>query len=744
MASGRILRALLRRRPRARDTAQRLAMLPDAVPAAAPVAIHWDEHQIPFVEAESEADLAAGLGVVHAHLRLGQIEIMRRIALGRVAESVGPLGIEIDRTIRLFGIARAVPEIIAGLPEATRRWSEAFLAGFNHHVAHLARRKNLPHEFAVLRLEPEPWTLTDLFTVARLVSADVNWMVSARLLRARAAMAPEQWRKLWPLLLEGAGADVWAEGAALGPDADAAEQTLAHSTRSGSNCAAVAASRAARGAAMIASDPHLPMTLPPVWLIAGMHAPGINAVGLMLPGLPFIALGRNPWIAWGGTNLHAASSELFDVSGEHLTERWETIRVRGLGARRIRLRESRLGPVVSDGALLRSATPLALRWAGHRPSDELTAMLAVARARDWDQFRAALAGFAVPGQNMLYAGSDGRIGRVLAAHVPRRTGKPADLIATSERAAEWDALATARDHPLISDPPEGVIVSANQEPSGTTIPVGFFFSPAERAARMRALLGANGQIAAADLQRMQMDVVQPGALAMRDLLLGALSRPEAQPSEQAAFDALAAWDGSYAADSRGAAAFELLFGHVAAALGAEERMAPFRAVWTTRHLLARELAGLPAARLRALLAAAFAPAARALARRPDWGALHRLRLRHPFGQAPLLGRRYSFGESPLAGGNETVLKTAVPLSRGRHHVGFGTCARHISDLADPDDNRFVLLGGQDGWLGSANFCDQAALWRSGGYVTVPLRVETARARFPHKTVLRPIGGADRR
>ncbi|MBV9755537.1 MAG: penicillin acylase family protein, partial [Alphaproteobacteria bacterium] len=494
------------------------------------------------------------------------------------------------------------------------------------------------------------------------------------------------------------------------------------------------------GAAMIASDPHLPMTLPPVWLIAGMHAPGINAVGLMLPGLPFVALGRNPWIAWGGTNLHAASSELLDVSGEPFTERWETIRVRGSGARRIRLRESRLGPVVSDGALLRSATPLALRWAGHRPSDELSAMLAVARARDWEQFRAALAGFAVPGQNFLYAGGDGRVGRVLAVHVPRRGGKPGDLVAAPAQAAEWDELATARDHPVIVDPPEGIIASANQEPGGTTIPVGFFFSPADRAARMQALLAGNARITAADLQRMQMDVMHPGALAARDRLLRALPRPDGGSPTQV-YDAIADWDGNYAADSRGAAAFELLFGHVAAALGAGDRLAPLQAVWTTRHLLLRELAGLPPARLDAVLAAAFARTARVLVRRRNWGALHRLRLRHPFARAPLLGRRYSFGEFPLAGGNETVFKTAVPLSRGRHYVGFGTCARHISDLADPDDNRFVLLGGQDGWLGSANFADQVALWRSGGYITVPLRVETARARFPHKTVLRPLGSA---
>jgi len=63
----------------------RLAMLPrKGLPIAAPVRIHWDEHQIPFIEAETDDDLAVALGI-HAHLRLGQIEMLRRLSQGRVA-----------------------------------------------------------------------------------------------------------------------------------------------------------------------------------------------------------------------------------------------------------------------------------------------------------------------------------------------------------------------------------------------------------------------------------------------------------------------------------------------------------------------------------------------------------------------------------------------------------------------------------------------------------------------------------
>ena len=56
------------------------------------VGIRWDEHQIPFVEAETDGDAAFALGLVHAHLRLGQMGVVRLIVQGRLSESAGPPG----------------------------------------------------------------------------------------------------------------------------------------------------------------------------------------------------------------------------------------------------------------------------------------------------------------------------------------------------------------------------------------------------------------------------------------------------------------------------------------------------------------------------------------------------------------------------------------------------------------------------------------------------------------------------
>src|SRR5690242_18810714 len=92
-------------RTRPLSFSERLAMLPTkSAPVEFPVAIHWDAHHIPFIEAETDTDLAAAIGIVQAHLRLGQMEMFRRLSQGRVAETIGGIGLGIDRLIRAFDI----------------------------------------------------------------------------------------------------------------------------------------------------------------------------------------------------------------------------------------------------------------------------------------------------------------------------------------------------------------------------------------------------------------------------------------------------------------------------------------------------------------------------------------------------------------------------------------------------------------------------------------------------------------
>ncbi|MBX5452943.1 MAG: penicillin acylase family protein [Acidobacteriia bacterium] len=721
------------------DLAERLAHFPrEGLPLKAPVLVHWDEHQIPFLEAEHDEDLAVALGVLHVHLRWGQIEMMRRLALGRLSEMIGPAGIKIDHALRALGIARTAAAIMPLLPEQTARWLKCFIDGINHAIEHLPK---MPPEFRILGIKREHWRVEDVLALGRLVSADVTWLSLIPLLREKnEALVLEIWRRLVGLNRD--RAERAPSGRLLRRGLD---QFAGLSWSGGSNSFAIAPSRSESGAAMLASDPHLAATIPGPFLIAGYKSPSFHLVGLMIPGLPFVALGRNQWISWGGTNLHAASSELFDISDlplEEITERRERIRVRWWRDRSVAIRECAYGPVISDLKIIprKKGRTLALSWMGSKPSDEFTAMLRLNQARNWDDFKAALTLFAVPGQNFTYADVDGHIGKLIAAKLPKRPlAPPHSPILPLSFAAHWQNSVTAADLPAIFDPAEGFIASANERPSGFPVSVGYLFSSNNRIERLKFLLGHKHRHSLADIGGIQRDISVPSSREIRDELLQSLRSAKMLENETARHLAreLEAWDGNYSANSRGALCFELFFFLVALKTSGSKRLSLYAKGWNAWELMREDIASATLEQRERAVRKALPVLARRLKNFHVWGDMHRLRLRHFAGFFPIIGRRFHFLDWPAAGNSETVLKTAHAPTDRRHAVRLATTARHISDLADLDCNYFVLLGGQDGWLGSTTMLDQVPLWQKGDYIPVPLSLEAVRRRFSIHMELKP-------
>ena len=666
------------------------------------------------------------------------------MAYGRLAEMVGPLAIDIDLALRVLDLGRAVPRIEEEMPSETRAWAENFVRGINYYQGHTTK---LPAEFGLFGLEREPWTIADVLTIGRLTATDVNWLVWMPLLKMR---GDPEWPEFWERLIGTGGASLpsFAKPGKLA----FLNRILSGLGRSGSNAIAVHAKRSASGAAMVANDPHLNILLPNLWLIVGCKSPNYHMVGLMLPGLPFMGLGRNLSIAWGGTNMRAASSDLYDVSGlddDAFETRASTVKVRGWPDQDVTFRSSPYGPILSDAPVARDidCPPVALRWTGYQPSDELTAMLTMNRAQDWPSFRAAFRSFGVPGLNMLYADRHGNIGQLLAVHLPDRGDfKPPDLILDpTDPAADWGRRMGVDDLPTSFNPREGFLVSANNRPVDASTAISYFFAPDDRLERIRTLLANGGKIDMERLRSIQEDVYMSSADRLNKLFVEKIDSSgvaaQCTEAERAVITLLRDWDARYDAESRGALAFELVLFHFTR-LFSGESMAEYAAaahsgVVRLKSLLVDDVSNAPPNTLSEILHRALQSAAAHMPNFQTWGDMHRMRLEHPLAVLPVIGKRYRFIDYPAPGSSDTVMKTAHGLTDERHGTPYGAMARHISDLADLDRNFFVLLGGQDGWINSANFLDQVALWRGGRYVQVPLRLSTVRATFPHRTVLRP-------
>lgn len=743
-----------RLRGRRETLEQRLAAFPLAdAPIRTVVRIRFDRHQIPFVEGESDRDVAVALGMTHAHLRLGQMEITRRLARGRLSELLGPSAIRLDHSLRSLGLGKAVPAMQEMLPPGTLEWLEGYVAGVNHYQARMPRR---PLEFILLRIPRIAWTVEDVLMVSRLAGADVNWVIWLDILGLRKAHA---WRVIWGKILDLG----YASPASFTPKGWDAylPRLLGNVIRSGSNSFAAAAGP---GKAWIASDPHLSVIFPNVWMLAGFKSPSYHVVGLMLPGLPFVALGRNPDAAWGATNMYAASSDLVDVGGlpeSAFTVRKEIIRVRGWFPREVEIRETAYGPVISDAPLLDGyrGAPVSLRWMGHLPSDEISAFLAANRARDWEGFRAAFAGpagafagYAVSGMNVVYADAKGDVGQLMAVRLPRRgKGAPPDLLTRpADSDAAWADLASPADLPCWFNPADGFVVSANNLPAAVGFPVGYLFPPGDRQRRIRALLEGGRNIGLERIKAIQADVHSSSCDRVRGLLSARIESTRAagevreRKGIRKMLRCLAEWDGDYKASSRGAAAFQLIV-HAFAVPFLEKGYG--RAL--TGYLLAseafyrvleEELVREPGPALLDALSDGVRKAYRSWRRYPTWGILHRLRPAHPLRLLPLVGRLFILDDAGADGSSQTVHKTAHPVTGRPHAVTYGAVARHISDLSDPDANHFALLGGQDGWLLSENSLDLWAKWRRREYVRIPLSPGAVAEAFPFVLELKPESG----
>jgi len=706
------------------SVAERLAALPrTGLPVERAVDIYWNDHLVPFIDARSDDDLACALGYVSAHLRLGHIAVTRMAAAGRLAECFGPVAADLDASLRIIGFGRAAAATAAAMPAPTRRWVQRYVDGLNHYQQTV---RPLPPDLAILGIEPEPWTVEDVVTMGRLAGNDINWLGWFRLLK---------WRRQedWPA--------IWAEAVRWGGtshasfiDAETLKEEVLEEILEG-----VAGSRTASGAALLANDPHVGIFLPSLFLIVGLRSPGLHAVGLTIPGVPFLAIGRNADICWGATNMRAASSDLVAVAGMPsgaVTTHEEELRVRWSKPCKVKVRSTPVGPVVSDAPLVHAnGEELALRWMGHQVTDEITAMLDVARSRDFAGFRQALAPWGVSGQNFLYADRAGHIGQVMAVHLPRRhRDPPADVVLTPEQSIGWEDRVTAAGLPASLDPPEGFLASANNQPAETDVLVGYFFAANDRITRLKALIGGRADWTMELLAATQRDVVRGSAVRLRDLVLGLGATP-AEPAPADLLRRLAGWDGAYDAARIEPALLELLAAALTDGLG--EAMKPLRSSEAILDILIDRLGALPAAQARALIETAAIAAARRARGVKAWGDLHRLRLAHVLANIPVAGRRFPNIEPPVSGSTTTLMKTAHDLVKGRHTVRFGANARHVSDMADPDANWFVLLGGQDGYPGSPAMIDHVPLWQEGRYIKVPLELETVRAEFRHVTRLEP-------
>lgn len=723
-----------------------------------------DRHGIPHIYASSLEDAHFALGFVHAQDRLWQMEMNRRIGSGTLAEVLGPAALETDRFMRTLGLRGVAAENLRRYDADTRRHLDAYAAGVN---AFLAGNRVLSPEFWLLRTSPAPWSALDSIVWTKVMALDLSGNWRSELLRMRLSQTlslariqeflPPYPGDAPPKLPE---LKAFYSGIEKKLAPDRLFSNLDPDAAPGSNSWVVAGARSASGKPLLANDPHLGLTAPPVWYFAHLHAPGLSAIGGTLPGVPGILIGRNERIAWGLTNTGADVQDLYLEKQEAaFAQREEVIKVKGAPDERLSVRLSRHGPVISDvsrsaGEAAPRGYALALAWTA-LAEDDLTmqAALKLSRARDWPAFLAAARDLHSPPQSASYADADGNIGFIAAGRVPVR--KPAnDLRGLApapgwDERYEWTGYIPFEQLPRAFNPPGGAVVLANHKIVPPKYPhhITYEWQPPYRARRIEDLLSKNEKHDLSTFKRMQADVV---SLAVRELL----PRFTAANPEHEVMKTLAAWDATMAAERAEPLIMAAWWREFALAVYGDELGEAFRANWAARAVfIGNVLSSQPhwcddvrtpqAESCERLLIDSLENALEGIKNRRgndfNWGQAHVARHRHrPFSAEPWLSRIFDI-RVPSGGDAYTVNAGAMDFNNRNEPFAnrHAPSLRQIVDLADAQASVFIHSGGQSGNPLSSHYRSFAEPWARGEYVPMVTERRRLEADGVQRLVLLP-------
>jgi penicillin amidase len=716
-----------------------------------------DRFAVPHIYASNRRDLARAQGYVHAQDRLLQMELVRRVAFGRLSELAGARTLELDRLVRKMRLRWMAEREADACDAATGELLDAYCQGVNEFLS----LGPIPLELRLARARVEPWSRGDVFAPGALLALTLsgNWESEIERARVAARVGEERARRLDPAYPGSAPVIVPSP---LLEDSEREQRLLRGRLGSdaASNSWVVAGSRTASGKPILANDPHLTLVIPGVWHVQHLVWDEGAAAGVTLPGVPLVVLGRNERVAWGMTTALVDTQDLF-VERLHPDDRYryevdgawvdaeivrEEIGVRGREEPVVEeVVVTRHGPIVV-GPEAGEREALALRWSAHAAGETARSLLDLMLAATVDDADRALDRFAAAPHNVVLADVDGTIGyRLAGGPIPVRT-RGAGLVPAPgwDSRHEWQGSIPQQELPRLRDPARGHIVTANNRVVGDGYEyfLGAEYLSGYRAERIETLLDGLDVVGVEDCRAIQLDQLSLPGLALTGIARGFSSD---DPLEQAALDLLVGWDGKLAAESGGGAVFGVLIEKLVEAAYAEVGYVPSALTARARPTILAALASgddsffADGRTWDGVFRAALAAAVRELGpdrRRWRWGRLHELRFRHPLDRLPIVGRFLTRGPYAAGGDMDTVFLTSEIRERGAA-MSVGPSMRAVFDLADPDESFVTAPPGQSGHVASAHYDDLVEPWRAGELVPLAMSRERVESLAESRLVLEP-------
>ena len=516
----------------------------------------YDQNSIPRIFAQNEHDLYFLQGYVTARHRLWQMEFQTHAAAGRLSEIIGESDqiLDWDRMARRIGLTKSAENFIQHIKENDAQVATIMMAytlGINTYIDELSY-ENLPIEYKLLDYRPEYWSIHKSALLLKYMNNTLNRKdVDKEYTNAFQLFGADTFNILYPSKLLNHMPIVnkpnsWNFDSTLivpkNPPATPYPAPLHNKPVNskvskryqnvntdflniGSNNWAISGEKTLSGNPILCNDPHLRLTAPSIWYAIQLTAPGINVMGVSLPGSPNIIIGYNDSIAWGVTNARRDVADWYTIQFQDdkqdlywLDSKWkkierriESIKIRGIEQPYTdTVMYTYWGPIVYDDSFHpeEALKYAALKWIALSPSEEIVAFYLLNQAKNYADFQQALTYYSSPAQNFVFAAASGDIAIQVQGKFPvKRKDQGKYVLNGTDLRNDWTGF-TPEAH-LIKDknPARGFVSSANQYPVDATYPYFVYDHHYEhyRNRRINNILDSLQDITVQDMMRMQGD-----------------------------------------------------------------------------------------------------------------------------------------------------------------------------------------------------------------------------------------------
>ncbi|MGC4020887.1 MAG: penicillin acylase family protein [Cyclobacteriaceae bacterium] len=437
----------------------------------------------------------------------------------------------------VFGAQNAVNEIEND--PIIKKVSEQYTAGINAYIKSLDYEK-LPLEYKLLDYWPEEWTTLKIGLVQSNMAKTLNMgekdfeMTNALKLFGKETvdlLFPDNEHVGDPIVDNAGNWKFKAVSIDSFPSASPNDLVYIKSTKEsdpevgvGSNNWAVSGSKTASGSPLLCNDPHLELNLPSIWLSMHLNAPGYNAMGVTVPGVPTILIGFNDSIAWGETNAQRDLVDWYKIEfkdkskNEYKSDgQWKPSRkviekfsIKGKPDFYDTVTYSHHGPIMFDESYYGESEKnhYAFRWIAHDPSNQLHAFYLLNKSKNHSNYLTALNYYSSPAQNFVFACVNGDIAmRIQGKYPVRRKDEGRFVLDGTRTSNEWHAFIPNDQNVMYKNPARGFVSSANQYPVDDTYPYYVMSNHYEayRNRRINQRLSEMSKITPQDLMKLQAD-----------------------------------------------------------------------------------------------------------------------------------------------------------------------------------------------------------------------------------------------